>query len=177
MGTATAPVRGSGSWPAGTARVAKPRFLGAPFICRPRNVGAPLRERRAFYKIAADERAVLADAMGGAGAPPPRPDASPSRGGVDGLQDSRAGGGCDPPPRRARRPCDRRRRGLRPGARPAYGARSREARRALRRSLAAAGEHPADGGQPALGAGAGTRSLPRKRAARTGGGHVRAAGL
>src|SRR5436309_3977722 len=36
MGTATDPVRGSGCWPAWTARVEKPRFFGSPFNANPR---------------------------------------------------------------------------------------------------------------------------------------------
>src|SRR3954462_6088560 len=36
MGTATEPVRGSGCWPAWTARVEKPRFFGSPFNANPR---------------------------------------------------------------------------------------------------------------------------------------------
>src|SRR6185295_8305210 len=98
MGTATAPVRGSGSWPAWTARVAKPRFLGSPFTAR---ILAAVAERK--DKIPPDERAVLSDALGRTGPPHARPDAPAGRGGLDGLRDPRAGGRRDPPPSGARR--------------------------------------------------------------------------
>ena len=125
---------------------------------------------RAMSDPTADRRNVLADALGRPRTPAPGADPPSRRRDLDRLRDPRTGGGRHPPPGGARRAGDRGRGRLRSGAGSADGTRSGAARRALRGGLGAAREHAADGGQPALGAGAGTERLRGERRPRAGGG-------
>src|SRR6185369_3520089 len=99
MGTATAPVRGSGDCPAWIARVAKPRFLGSPFTRRilaaPSFIGTiagTVRYRRHEPRSLKPRRSrVYPDPLGGRPPAPPRTDPPAGRGGVDRLHRARAG--------------------------------------------------------------------------------------
>src|SRR6185295_4870952 len=99
MGTATAPVRGSGGWPAWMARVAKPSLEGSPFTGEnPHRVESCLRGQdqlpaglyqREALTYGTHERSpprdllsVLPDPLGGQPSEAPGPDASSRRRGL-----------------------------------------------------------------------------------------------
>ena len=192
MGTATAPVRGSGACPAWIARVEKPRFLGSPFTGVLAGRGSVLPSAR-FIRTAELAATSKIRRHEPRPQPMPRPPLLAPIRWEDGhlrlldqtLLPPRRSGSIARSPSRSRTPsaawpCAARRPSASP---PPMGwcsvCAARDRRRPaepLRRVCGAARQHPADGGEPVLGAGArarGASRAPRRR--RRGGWRARAA--